>query len=117
MSHGCGQRTRLLHCSGKVRDGCGIDSARDWNIVKGVLGYKAYPGTLNLRLSHRLPDIEGVKIFDDFFECIPAKVGGVDCHVCGKYKLQNRRIVFVIAPVHLRSELGVNSGDDVEVLL
>jgi len=108
---------RSFHCSGKVRSGCGIDSGRDWSDVESVLGYRAYPGTLNIKLTKRLPILKGNLIYDNFFECVPANVGGVDCHICGKYKLTNRRIVFVVAPIKLRDALNLKDGDDVEVFV
>jgi len=102
---------------GRVRKGSGIDSGRDWSGIEEILGYRPYPGTLNVKVEHRIKLEDTVKLFD-YFDCAPGEINGQPCHICGKYGItfKGKRALFIVAPVKLREVLAIEDGDTVEVV-
>ena len=97
--------------------------------IKKKLGFDAYPGTLNLKVSRNqinsLKKINPIKI--DGFEKNNKKFGGADCYKA-KIKSINGSIIIphltrhndmieFIAPVHLKSELKLKDGVKIKVEL
>lgn len=97
------------------------------------LGYRAYPGTLNLELrgdtphpGSVLPDggcvrIEGFEEEDRTFGavlCYEAEVEGVDAAIIMPERSHHDSSVMeVISEGKLREELGLEDGDDIEVIV
>lgn len=97
--------------------------------IKENLGFVAYPGTLNLKVSKKqidlLKDIIPIKI--DGFTSGNKTFGGVNCY---KAKIKNingaiivpdltkhKDIIEFIAPVHLKTELKIKDGGEVKIEL
>jgi riboflavin kinase, archaea type len=96
------------------------------------LGYKPYPGTLNVRLSPRevvkvgaLQHWKGVRI--DGYQasgrtfggatCYAARLNGRDCHLIAPDRSHYQDVVEFIAPVYLRGALHLKDQDRVMVEL
>ena len=98
--------------------------------IKKRLGFKAYPGTLNLKI-----DAKKVSLLNNFkqikingFKQKNKTYGGADCY---KAKIKNiegavivphlakhkKNIIEFIAPIHLKSELKLKDGTKVKVEL
>lgn len=99
------------------------------NEIKEKLGFKAYPGTLNLKVNKKqidlLKKINSIKI--DGFKSNNKTFGGVNCF---KAKIDNiigsiiipdltkhKNIIEFIAPVHLKSEIKIKDGAKIKVEL
>lgn len=96
-----------------------------------TLGYRAYPGTLNLELENGGPHPSSVLSEDDACElegfeedgrtfgealCYEAEVGGLDAAIVIPDRSHYRSSVFeVISDRRLRDALGLDDGDEVEV--
>jgi riboflavin kinase len=96
-----------------------------------ILGFKPYPGTLNIRLSpqevQKRKELETytgktVKGFDrrnrSFGDvvCYPATINGINCAiVIIRRTHHDESVLEVIAPVHIRSALNLEEGSDVNV--
>ncbi len=98
--------------------------------IKKKLGFKAYPGTLNLKVDgeqfNSLKNFKQIKI--NGFKQKNKTFGGVDCY---KAKIKNingaiiiphtskhkKNIIEFIAPIHLKSELKLKEGNKVKVEL
>ena len=100
------------------------------NEIKKKLGFKAYSGTLNLKI-----DAKKVSLLNNFkqikingFKQKNKTYGGADCY---KAKIKNiegavivphlvkhkKNIIEFIAPIHLKSELKLKDGNRVKVEL
>lgn len=97
--------------------------------IKRKLGFKAYPGTLNLKINKKQKGLfkKIIPIRIDGFKQKNKAYGGADCY---KSKIRNvngsiivphltkhKDIIEFIAPVHLKSELKLKDGDKVKVEL
>jgi riboflavin kinase len=92
------------------------------------LGFKPYPGTLNLKIKETFAqheasavNIAGFKDASRTFgggKCYPVRIDGVRAAIIrpdrSSYPLN---LVEIIAPVNLRKTLGLKDGDEVEVIL
>ena len=97
--------------------------------IKKKLGFEAYPGTLNLKVSKRDASllksvnpikIEGFKNGDKVFggaSCYKAKIMGIDGSIILPDINKHKDILEFIAPIHLRSELNLKEGTKIMVEL
>ncbi len=96
--------------------------------IKKKLGFDAYPGTLNLKISKKQADLlkDGLPIKISGFrsknkafgalECYKAKVKSTDCAVVvPQFNKHKKDIIELIAPVHLKSGLKLKNGSKVKV--
>ena len=98
--------------------------------VKKKLGFKAYPGTLNLKISRnkisllkRISSIriagfkENNKVFGGA-DCYKAKIKGINGSIIVPDLTKHQKnIIELIAPVQLRSELSLKDGDKIKIEL
>ena len=97
------------------------------NEIKKKLGFKPYPGTLNLKVGKKqinlLKKIVPIKI--NGFKSVNKTFGGASCYKA-KIKTINSAIIIpdltkhkdiieIIAPVHMKSELKLKDGDEIQV--
>lgn len=99
------------------------------NEISKKLGFKAYPGTLNLKVSKN--QFESLKRFNPIrisgYESNGKTFGGASCY---RAKIKNihgsiivpdltkhNDIIEFIAPVHLKSKLKLNDGDEIKIIL
>lgn len=97
--------------------------------IKRKLGFKSYPGTLNLKVGKKqtelLKNINPIKISG--FKSGNKTFGGADCY---KAKIENikgaiiiphltkhKDIIEFIAPVHIKSGLKLKDGDKIKIEL
>lgn len=97
--------------------------------IRKKLGFKAYPGTLNLRVRTKMSDfksakpirIDGFKSNNKVFfgaSCYKAKISGVNGSIIvPDLTKHNKGIIEFIAPVHIKSELNLREGDKVKIEL
>ena len=95
--------------------------------IKKKLGFKAYPGTLNLKVNKRAINsfnkikpikIDGFKSKNRRFgrvSCYKAKIKNVSGSIIFPDLTKNKDIIEFIAPVHLKSELKLKDGDKIKV--
>jgi len=97
--------------------------------IKNKLGFKAYPGTLNLKVSKNQADLlkktSPIKIAG--FKSNNKTFGGADCYKAKIKKIQgaiiiphltkHKNIIEFIAQIHLKSELKLKDGDTIKVEL
>lgn len=98
---------------GRIKSGGGNDSKRDWT---GYFNYEPYPGTVNILLDEPSPEIEAGPGYD-VFVCRPAKLNGIDGHICGRRSLTRQVILFFVSPVNVRKTLDIKDGDRVNIEL
>jgi CTP-dependent riboflavin kinase len=95
------------------------------------LGFKPYPGTLNIKIStDKLPEIEVLEndkglefIPPDATFCsgkaFPVSIAGVRCAIimpAAEVRVHGKDIVEVIAPINLKETLGVADGDSITLV-
>ena len=97
--------------------------------IKNKLGFGAYPGTLNLRVSKNQFDalkntmpikIDGIEKNGKILggaRCYRAKIKGINGAIIIPDLTKHKNIIEFIAPVHLKSELKLKDGDKVTVEL
>ena len=97
--------------------------------IKKKLGFKAYPGTLNLKVSKKQADslkkldaikIDGFKSNNKTFGgavCYKAKIKNIDGAIVVPDLTKHKDIIEFIAPMHLKSELNLKDGDKIKVEL
>ena len=97
--------------------------------IKDKLGFKAYPGTLNLKVSRKQADslkniapikINGFKSGNKTFggaSCYKAKIKNIGGSIIIPDLTKHKDIMEFIAPIHLKSELKLKDGDKVKVEL
>ncbi|MBI2542227.1 CTP-dependent riboflavin kinase [Candidatus Woesearchaeota archaeon] len=97
--------------------------------IKKKLGFDAYPGTLNLKVSKKQMDLleEAVPIRIDGFQqenkifgeadCYKAKINGTLGAIIVPKMTKHKDVMEFIAPVHLKSELKLEDGDKIKVEL
>ena len=97
------------------------------NQIMKNLGFKAYPGTLNLKTSKS--QIQSIKtmvpIQIDGFEKKGKRFGGANCYraslrdvngaIIMPHISKHKDIIEFIAPIHLKSSLSLKDGDKVKV--
>ena len=97
--------------------------------IKKKLGFKAYPGTLNLKVD--VKQINSLKNFNKIeingFKQKNKTFGGADCYkaqikningaIIIPHLTKHKNIIEFIAPVHLKSELKLKDGDKIKVEL
>lgn len=97
--------------------------------IKKKLGFSAYPGTLNIKVSKKqktsLDDsgkiliegfIKGDKTFGGI-DCYKATIKNINGAVIIPHMTKHRDIIEFIAPVHLKSSLKLKDGDKIKVEL
>ena len=99
------------------------------NEIRKKLGFEAYPGTLNLKISKKLVDllknkkhikISGFKSRNKTFggaSCYRANIKNINGSIIVPDLTKHKNIIEFIAPVHLKSELKIKDGDKVKVEL
>ncbi len=121
-----------LHLRGEVFSGSGEGSrymAIDW--VKGQmeekLGFKLFPGTLNVKLTEESVNVRKLLKKEVGFEVLPvsgychgrffkAAINGVECAVIVPDVLSYpENVAEVVAPINLREKLSLADGSMVEV--
>ena len=97
--------------------------------IRKKLGFKAYPGTLNLKVSKNQINllkkikpikIEGFKINNKSFggaDCYRAKIKNVDGSIIIPHLTKHKDVIEFIAHVHLKSELKLKERDKIKVEL
>lgn len=102
----------------RIGDGNGIAAARVSKIPKVLLGYKPYPGTLNIRAcrGEKLIDLSTPPIYYEGIRLWPIFVNDIEGHVV-RWKDDKRVESFeIIAPVRLRDHLKLRKYDYVHIL-
>ena len=99
------------------------------NEIKKKLGFNAYPGTLNLKLTKeqfnslkkQLPiKIEGYKSKNKTFgavNCCKARIKDINGAIIIPESTKHKNIIEFIAPVHIKSTLNLKDYDKVEIHL
>ena len=97
--------------------------------IKKKLGFNAYPGTLNLKVSKKQADllkkiapvrINGYKSGSKTFggaNCYKAKIKNINGSIIVPDLTKHKSVIEFIAPVHLKSELKIKDGDEIKVEL
>ncbi|MBS3104746.1 CTP-dependent riboflavin kinase [Candidatus Woesearchaeota archaeon] len=97
--------------------------------IQKKLDFKAYPGTLNLKINKKQKDsfkeimpirINGFKQKNNEYggaDCYKAKINGINGAIISPHLTKHKDIVEFIAPVHLKSELRLKDGDKIKVEL
>lgn len=97
--------------------------------IRNKLGFKAYPGTLNLKTNKKLIDllknkkpikISGFKSKNKTFggaSCYKAKIKNINGSIIVPDLTRHKNIIEFIAPIHLKSELNIKDGDKTKVEL
>jgi hypothetical protein len=103
-------RGRVVSGRGKAT----ADLARTQQSVTDLVGYAPFPGSLNVALNRPLrlrgPDLH---TFDDGLRLLcPASLGGTSVWLY-RWRHAPLHIVEILSSVHLRSELGLQDGDEV----
>jgi riboflavin kinase len=97
--------------------------------IKNKLGYKPFPGTLNVKISEPLNldrlttgTIKGFKKKNRTFGSIryapvrvSAKGQSVDCHIIVPARTHHKDVLEIISPLNLREKLGAGDGEAVGV--
>ncbi|MBI2659487.1 CTP-dependent riboflavin kinase [Candidatus Woesearchaeota archaeon] len=93
------------------------------------LGFKAYPGTLNLKVNKKQIDllkkllpikINGFKQKNKAYggaDCYKSKINNVNGSIIVPHLTKHKDVIEFIAPVHLKSELKLKDGDKIKVEL
>jgi len=99
------------------------------NEIKKKLGFKAYPGTLNLKVSKKQRDLlkDIKKIALDGFKQKGMIFGGADCYkarikdiegaIIIPHMTKHKNIIEFIAHIYIKTELKIKDGDKVKVEL
>ncbi|MEM1557110.1 MAG: DUF120 domain-containing protein [Thermoproteota archaeon] len=109
----------------------GFFISRPWvtKQIEEKLGFKPYPGTLNIRISEserirrRLDNTRGIKIVpNEGFcsgKCFKAIVAGRinGAIVIPEIPSYPKDMLEIIAPVNLRRELGIRDGNEIEITI
>ena len=97
--------------------------------IKKKLGFDAYPGTLNLKITKKQMDslkkikgigIKGFKKNNKSFggaDCYKAKIKNVDGAIILPHLTKHKDIAEFIAHVHVKSELKIKDGDEIKIEL
>ena len=97
--------------------------------IKKKLGFEAYPGTLNLKVSKNQANllkniipikIDGFKSGNKKFvgaSCYRAKIKNMNGSVIVPDLTKHKDVIEFIAPVHLKSELKLKDGDKIKIEL
>ena len=96
------------------------------------LGFKPYPGTLNIEIStDKIPEIEALEneVGSEFIppettfcsgKAVPVSIAGIRSAIimpAAEVRVHGKNIVEVIAPVNLKEKLGVADGDSITLVL
>lgn len=97
------------------------------NEIQKKLGFSAYPGTLNLKVSKKQRAmlnaqgkilIEGFKQGDKIFggiDCYKAKLKNINGAIIIPHMTKHKDMIEFIAPVHIKTELKLKDGDKIKV--
>ena len=97
--------------------------------IKKRLGFRAYPGTLNLKVSRNQINsfkkinpikIDGFKNNNKIFggaDCYRAKIKNIHGSVIVPHFTKHKDVIEFIAPVHIKSELKIKDGDKIKIEL
>jgi riboflavin kinase len=95
--------------------------------IKKKLGFSAYPGTLNIKVSQKQRDSlkKLSSILIDGFRQGAKTFGGIDCHkatikningaIIIPHMTKHKDVIEFIAPIHLKSSLKLKDGDKIKV--
>lgn len=97
------------------------------NEIQKKLGFKAYTGTLNIKVSKKqidsLSDLnrilingfkQGNKIFGGI-DCYKATIKNINGAIIIPHMTKHRDVIEFIAPIHLKSSLKLKDGDKIKV--
>ena len=99
------------------------------NEIKKKLGFEAYPGTLNLKVSRTRLNllkktnpikIDGIKKNNMVFggaDCYRAKIKNINGSIIIPHLTKHKHVIEFIAPVHLKSELKLKHRDKIKIEL
>ncbi|MDP3765480.1 MAG: DUF120 domain-containing protein [Nanoarchaeota archaeon] len=99
------------------------------NEIKKKLGFKAYPGTLNLKVSKKQRDLlknikkialDGFKQKGMIFggaDCYKAKIKNIDGAIIIPHLTKHKNIIEFIAHIYIKTELKIKDGDKIKVEL
>ena len=99
------------------------------NEIKKKLGFGAYPGTLNLKVSRTQLNllkkinpikIDGIKKNNRIFggaDCYRAKIKNINGSIIIPHLTKHKNVIEFIAPVHLKSVLKLKNGDKIKIEL
>ena len=97
--------------------------------IRKKLGFDAYPGTLNLKVSRnqinslkkiKPIEIDGFKKGNKIFggaDCYRAKIKNINGSVIVPHLTKHKDVIEFIASVHLKSELKLKDGDKIKIEL
>ncbi|MDD4308259.1 MAG: DUF120 domain-containing protein [Thermoplasmata archaeon] len=127
----------IVSLSGTVASGLGegqyyLNKPGYRNQIIEKLGFTPYDGTLNLKVT----DTELAKLsmvnptlrirLDSFHadgrtygeaECIPMKIGEIQCAIVFPKRSHHTEVLEIISSVHLRTRMGLKDGDTVTVII
>ena len=95
--------------------------------IKEKLGFRAYPGTLNLKVGKKQADAlknSGTVKISSYkangktlggVSCCRAAIGNLRCAMIIPDLTRHKETIELIAPVHLKSELKLKDGDKITV--
>lgn len=93
--------------------------------IKIKLGFKAYPGTLNIKVGKKQKDllknlkkikINGFKENERIFggaDCYKAKIKNIDGAIIIPQFTKHKDIIEFIAPIHIKSTFKLKDGDNI----
>jgi len=97
--------------------------------IKKKLGFSAYPGTLNIKVTKKQADLlknincieingykSGNKIFGGV-KCHKAKIKNINGSIIIPDLTKHKNVIEFIAPIHVKSELNLKEGDKVKIEL
>lgn len=111
-----------MNLTGFVGSGKGYDGRRDqWLELESVLGFKPFPGTLNVAVKPLEPNFEDqtIKVFDSFLG-IKGTLNDKECFFCYSTLRKDPSIIntfYVIADCSLRELFGLKDKDKVSLRL
>jgi len=111
-----------MNLTGFVGSGKGYDGRRDWGPeLESVLGFKPFPGTLNVAVKSLIADFEDqtLELFDSFLG-IKGTLNDKECLFCYSTLRKDLSIIntfYVIADCSLREMFGLKDKDKVSLRL
>jgi len=111
-----------MNLTGFVGSGKGYDGRRsNWPELESVLGFKPFPGTLNVAVKPLEPNFEDrtIKVFDSFLG-VKGTINDKECLFCYSTRRKDLSIIntfYVITDCSLRVLFGLKDKDKVSLRL